>query len=81
MARRFKEETDYYERHRRALVRMFNGRWIVIKHDHVLGDFKTRKEAQNFVTEEYGPKNCFIRKVTPRISRSAMLYYSRFTVV
>jgi len=80
MARKIKDDIRYYDENRKQLVKKYIGRYIVIKDQVVIADFKTKKQASRFASREYEKGTFLIKKVLPVIQSNRMIYYSRITL-
>jgi hypothetical protein len=70
----------FYRSHQEELVRDFDGRFIVIVENEVVGDFPEQIEAYTFATGKYEPGTFLIQRVTPGNDAYTQTYHSRVAV-
>ncbi|HEY5091940.1 MAG TPA: hypothetical protein VII60_01650 [Acidimicrobiales bacterium] len=71
---------NWYLEHQEALVATFDGRFIVIHANEVVGDFEAELEAYKFATEHYQPGEFMIQKVSPGTSSYTQTFHSRVVI-
>lgn len=54
---------DYYVEHQSELVKKYNGEYVVIVGQEVVGHFKTLDEAFNFANKKYQPGEFLLHQV------------------
>ena len=54
---------DYYVEHQPELVKKYNGRYIVIVNQQVVGDYATLEDAFNVAREKYSVGHFFLHQV------------------
>jgi len=70
MSRILDRERTYYEAHRDELLREHRGEFVVIKDDHLLGIYPTRREAREAGLRALGNVDMFVREVSEHEPRA-----------
>ena len=70
-------EFQYYKDHEADLVRRFEGKYIGIVGDQVVGPFDTGIEAYTILKEKYGLGHFLLQHVIPDSENRTQRYYSR----
>jgi hypothetical protein len=76
-----KELFQWYLDHQTELVEVYNGKYLVIKDNSVVGAFDKQEEAYNIATEKHGLGNFIIQKCTPGSEAYTQHFNSRVTFV
>ena len=74
---KLEKEFQYYLQNQDKLVAMYNGRYIVIKDDEILGDYDTEIEAIRETSEKYALGTFLVQKCEPGSSSYTQTYHSR----
>lgn len=72
-----RRQFDYYLSHQDELVERFNGRFVVIVGERVVGDFESEVEAYTFATENYESGNFMVQLVNPGEGAYSAVFHSR----
>ncbi len=72
-----KKEFDYYLEHQDELVKEYNGKFIVIKGNRVLGAFSSEIEAINKALEKHELGTFLVQKCEPGRASYTQIYHSR----
>ncbi len=71
------KEFQYYLEHQDELVEKYNGRYIVIKEDRVIGDFDSEIEAYEESSKTHELGTFLIQKCEPGDESYTATYHSR----
>lgn len=71
------KEFKYYLKNQDELLKKFNGRFIVIKGDKVLGDYSSEIEALSETRKSHEVGTFLIQKCTPGNNAYTETYHSR----
>ena len=71
------QEFKYYLKNQDELLKKFNGRFIVIKGDKVLGDYSSEIEALSETRKSHEVGTFLIQKCTPGNNAYTETYHSR----
>lgn len=71
------KEFKYYLKNQDELLKKFNGRFIVIKDDKVLGDYSSEIEALSETRKSHEVGTFLIQKCTPGNNAYTETYHSR----
>ena len=74
---KLEKEFQYYLQNQDKLVAMYNGRYIVIKNDEILGDYDTEIEAIRETSKKYELGTFLVQKCEPGSSSYTQTYHSR----
>ncbi len=74
------KEFKYYLEHQTELVKKYNGKFIVIKDDNVLGAFASALEAVEKTTVQYELGTFLVQKCEAGNASYAQTYHSRVSV-
>lgn len=74
------KEFKYYLEHQAELVNKYNGKFIVIKDDKVLGAFASALEAIEKTTEQYELGTFLVQQCEPGNASYTQTYHSRVSV-
>jgi len=77
MAKALEREFQYYLEHQDELVAKYNGKFVVIKDDKVIGVFDTKEEAVREITKKYELGTFLIQKCEPGSESYTQTYHSR----
>ncbi len=79
MTKPLEKEFNYYIENQKELVKKYNGKYIVIKNDKVIGVFNNELDAieETSKTEELG--TFLIQKCEPGVESYTQIYNSRVT--
>ena len=76
----FEKEFHYYLKHQDELVREYNGKFIVIKGQKVLGAFTSALEAVETTTRQHELGTFLVQKCEPGSAGYTQTYHSRVSV-
>ena len=71
------KEFKYYLKNQDELLKKFNGRFIVIKDDKILGDYSSEIEALSETRKTHEVGTFLIQKCTPGNNAYTETYHSR----
>lgn len=71
------QEFKYYLKNQDELLKKFNGRFIVIKGDKILGDYSSEIEALSETRKSHEVGTFLIQKCTPGNNAYTETYHSR----
>jgi len=71
------KELEYYKLHQDELVKKYNGKFIVISNNDVVGVYDTEMEAYQDSMKKYGAGKFFIQKVSPGENDYTATFHSR----
>jgi len=71
-----KEEFKYYLDHQAELLPKYNGKYLVIVGNQVMGSYTSQDEAFYTSRKQYGAGNFLIQLCTPGDSAYTIRYYS-----
>jgi len=74
------KEFKYYLEHQTELVKKYNGKFIVIKGQNVLGAFASALEAVEKTTEQYELGTFLVQKCERGNASYTQTYHSRISV-
>jgi formyltetrahydrofolate synthetase len=74
-------EFDYYLAHQNELVKKYNGKFIVIKNQAVIGDYESELEAVKKTAQEHELGTFLVQKCEPGSESYTQMYHSRVTFV
>lgn len=77
MNNQLKKEFDYYIEHQDELIEKYNGKFIVIKNQQVLGAYDSEVEAITTTTSEHELGTFLIQKCEPGSDSYTQTYHSR----
>lgn len=80
MGNNLKKEFEFYKKNQKMLVEKYDGLFLVIKDETVIGDFNTEIEAYSFGEKEYGLGSFLIQKVENGQENYSQTFYSRVMV-
>jgi hypothetical protein len=75
-----RRQFQYYLDHQDELVRRYQGRWVVIVGERVVGDYASELAAYEFATVGYEPGVFMIQLVTPGQESYSQTFRSRVAV-
>jgi hypothetical protein len=75
-----KKEFEYYLSHQDELVKLYNGKFIVIKDCKVIGAYVSELEAVNKTAEQYELGTFIVQKCEPGTESYSQTYHSRVVV-
>lgn len=75
-----KKEFDYYLKNQKQLVKKYEGKYLVIKDQTVVGDFDSELDAYAFATERYEPGSFLIQPCLPGEDSYTQTFYSRVSL-
>jgi len=75
------KEFNYYLNHQDELVPVYNGKFIVIVGETVVGAYADRNDAYYSALEKYAPGTFMIQLCTPGDSAYTVRYYNRVSPV
>jgi len=71
------KEFQYYKDHQEELVKKYNGKYIVIKNQHVLGAYPTELEAYNKTLQDHELGSFLIQYCSPGDESYTATFHSR----
>ena len=71
------QEFTYFKEHQAELVKQYNGRFIVIKGQKVIGDFPSLTEAYEYANSKYELGTFLIQHCIPGESAYKQTFHSR----
>jgi outer membrane lipoprotein-sorting protein len=77
MAKPLEKEFKYYLKHQDDLVRQYNGKFVVIKGDKVLGAYDTETEAVTKTSEAHELGTFLVQKCEPGTESYTQTFHSR----
>ncbi|MEO5358274.1 MAG: hypothetical protein H7844_13405 [Nitrospirae bacterium YQR-1] len=77
MASVLEKEFNYYIEHQDELVSLYNGKYIVIKNQTVLGSYNSKKEAVAVTIKEHEIGTFLVQLCTPGSESYTQTYHSR----
>lgn len=75
------KEFTYYLQNQDKLVEMYNGKYVVIKNDDVLGVFDTELEAIREISKKHKLGTFLVQKCEPGKASYTQTYHSRVAFV
>lgn len=75
-----KKEFEYFIAHQAELVEKYNGKFIVIKDQKVVGDFATQEEAYASASQQYELGTFLIQEVRPGTEVFTQTFHSRVVI-
>lgn len=72
-----KEEFKYYLEHQSELLKKYNGKYLMIIKNQVVGAFNTMSEAYYQGKKQYGLGNFLVQLCTPGEEAYTVTYHSR----
>lgn len=72
-----KKEFEYYLAHQDELVKKYNGKFIVIKDQRVIGEYASQISAINETRKSHKPGTFLVQKVEPGDSAYTQTFHSR----
>ena len=79
MPSKLEKEFKYYLDHQDELVKEYNGKYIVIKNEQVIGAFDSELEAINKTKEDHELGTFLVQKCEPGSESYTQTYNSRVT--
>ena len=73
------KEFEYYQQNQKKFVEKYNGRFIVIHGESVIGDYGSELEAYNESKKKYEVGTFLIQRVSPGTDNYSQSYHSRVT--
>lgn len=81
MSRPLEKEFNYYLDNQDELVKKYNGKFIVIKNQKVIGDYSTELEAIKKTSQKEKLGTFLIQKCEPGVDSYSQMFYSVATFV
>jgi len=75
--KKLKEEFEYYIKNQEALLKDYNGKFIVIKEQKVIGSYSSQLEAYNETKKNHEVGTFLIQFCTPGNSAYTQSFHSR----
>ena len=75
-----KKQFEYYVKNQDELVSKYNGKYVVIVDETVVGDYDSETEAYAEATSKYGPGKFMLQLVGPGEESYTQTFYSRVTI-
>lgn len=76
-SKKLQKEYDYFLEHHKELVKQFNGRFVVIKGQKVIGDYISEQDAYITTTKSHELGTFLIQFCSPRKESYQQTYHSR----
>ena len=73
------KEFNYFRDHHDELVRQFNGRYVVVKGEAVIGDYENEIDAITATQKDHELGTFLVEKVEPGDARYTRTFHSRAT--
>jgi outer membrane lipoprotein-sorting protein len=77
MTEQLKKEFQYYLEHQNELVKQYNGKFIVIKDNKVIGVYDSELEAVTKTSQQQELGTFLVQKCEPGTSSYTQTYHSR----
>ena len=77
MTEQLKKEFQYYLEHQNELVKQYNGKFIVIKDNEVIGAYDSELEAVTETSKQHELGTFLVQKCEPGTSSYTQTYHSR----
>jgi hypothetical protein len=77
MTEQLKKEFQYYLEHQNELVKQYNGKFIVIKDNKVIGAYDSELEAVTGTSQQHELGTFLVQKCEPGTSSYTQTYHSR----
>ena len=77
MSKPLEKEFKYYLDNQDELVKKYNGKFIVIKNQKVIGDYNTELEAIKKTSQKEKLGTFLIQKCEPGVDSYSQMFYSR----
>lgn len=81
MAGSLEKEFNYYLAHQNELVKQYNGKFIVIKDQKVIGAYNSEIEAIETTSKEHELGTFLVQKCEPGTESYSQTYHSRVAFV
>lgn len=78
---KLEEEFNYYLQNQSKLVEKYNGKYIVIKSNEILGAYDSEIEAVNETSKNYPIGTFLVQKCEPGTDSYTQTYHSRVAFV
>lgn len=76
-----KKEFNYYLTHQKELIGKYKGRFIVIKGEEIIGDYKSELEAVEETSKQYELGTFLVQKCEPGSDDYTYTFHSRVAFV
>lgn len=76
-----KKEFDYYISHQNELVEKYNGKYIVIKDEKVIGEYDTAEAAITETARGHAVGTFLVQKCSPGTDDYTITFHSRVALV
>lgn len=77
MTMSLEKEFEFYKANQDQLVRQYEGKYIVIVNESVVGDYDTEIEAYEASKQDYAPGSFLIQKCLPGNESYTQTFHSR----
>lgn len=81
MSKELEKEFKYYLEHQKELVKKYNGKFVVIKGEEVLGAYDSENEAIKKTVKSHELGTFLIQKCEPGTSAYTQTFHSRVAFV
>lgn len=78
---KLEKEFSYYVQNQDELLKMYKGKYIVIKNSEVLGSFNTETEAISEISKTHELGTFLVQKCEPGNADYTQTYHSRVAIV
>jgi hypothetical protein len=75
-----RKQFDYYVANQDALVKKYNGKFVVIAGEAVVGNFDTEMDALRFASGKYEAGTFMIQLVAPGEQNYSQTFFSRASI-
>ncbi len=72
-----RDEFEYYLEHQSVLAERYNGKFIVIKNQEVLGEYDDQMDAINVTAQEHDLGTFLVQKCDPDPESTMQTFHSR----
>ena len=81
MDKQLEKEFNYYLQHQEELIGKYNGKFIVIKDDAVIGEYESELEAVKETSKQHELGTFLVQKCEPGSESYTYTYHSRVAFV
>ena len=81
MTEQLRKEFQYYLEHQNELVKQYNGKFIVIKDNKVIGAYDSELEAVTETSQQHELGTFLVQKCEPGTDNYLQMYHSRVAFV
>jgi len=81
MDKQLENEFNYYLKHQEELIRKYNGKFIVIRGDSVIGQYESELEAVEETSKQHELGTFLVQKCEPGSDSYTYTFHSRVALV